>query len=79
MHNIIVYGPGCANCTNTAKVITEVLTELNVPFNLTKVTDYQQMAQDGIMSTPTVKIDGQIMPKKSKIPTIEEVKGWVNR
>jgi len=77
MYNIIVYGPGCSNCSNTEKLVRQVLTELDVPFTLEKVTDYQAMAEAGIMSTPTVKLNGQVMSKKAKVPTADEVKAWL--
>jgi len=77
MYNIIVYGPGCANCSNTEKLIRQVLTELDVPFTLEKVTDYQAMAEAGIMSTPTVKLNGQVMSKKAKVPSVDEIKTWL--
>ena len=79
MYQVIVYGPGCANCTNTEKLIRQVLTELELPFTLEKITDYQAMAEAGVLSTPTVKLNGQVMSKKAKVPTADEVKTWVGK
>ncbi|EIJ43918.1 hypothetical protein BegalDRAFT_3093 [Beggiatoa alba B18LD] len=77
MYEFIVYGPGCANCSNTENLIRQVLTAQNLPFTLKKVTDYQEMAIAGVLSTPTVTLNGKVMTKKAKVPTEEEVNTWL--
>lgn len=74
---VTIYGPGCYNCKKTEEVVSQVLTELQQDFQLEKVADYQQIAQAGVLTTPAVKIDGALMPKKAKIPTEQEVRTWV--
>ncbi len=74
---VTIYGPGCYNCKKTEEVVNQVLTEMQQDFQLEKVADYQQIAQAGVLTTPAVKIDGVLMPKKAKIPTEAEVRAWV--
>jgi small redox-active disulfide protein 2 len=73
---ITVYGPGCARCDETERVVRNVLAELQADADLRKVTDYQAMAAAGVLSTPAVAIDG-VIKLSGRIPTREEVKAWL--
>ena len=73
---ITVYGPGCARCDETERVVRNVLAELQSDADLRKVTDYQAMAAAGVLSTPAVAIDG-VIKLSGRIPTREEVKAWL--
>ncbi len=73
---IIVYGPGCARCHETERVVRHVVEELGVAATLEKVSDYQAMAAAGILATPAVSIDG-VLKVTGRIPKAEEVKAWL--
>lgn len=73
---VTVYGPGCARCTQTAKVVKEVLEAEGVACSLEKVCDYAEMVKAGIMTTPGVVIDGVVV-SVGKIPSVSEIKGWL--
>jgi small redox-active disulfide protein 2 len=73
---ITVFGPGCARCDETERVVRNVLAELQSDADLRKVTDYQAMAAAGVLSTPAVAIDG-VITLSGRIPTREEVKAWL--
>ena len=47
---ITVYGPGCARCYETERVVRNVLAELQHDADLRKVTDYQAMASAGVLA-----------------------------
>ena len=49
---ITVYGPGCARCYETERVVRNVLAELQHDADLQKVTDYKAMT--AIMKASTV-------------------------
>ena len=73
--DIKVLGPGCANCSNLEKLVFNVLAELNADANVSKVTDFKEIASYGVMSTPALVIDGQVkfsgvVPSKSKMTEI---------
>jgi len=73
---ITVYGPGCARCYETERLIRNVLAELQHDADLQKVSDYKAMAAAGVMATPAVAIDG-IVKVSGRIPRREEVKAWL--
>jgi small redox-active disulfide protein 2 len=73
---IVVYGPGCARRHETERVVRHVLAQVNVSADVEKVSDYQAMAEAGVVATPAVSIDG-VLKITGRIPKAEEVKGWI--
>ena len=77
MH-IVVYGPGCARCHETERVVRKVLAELQCDADLQKVSDYQAMVAAGVLATPAVSVDG-IIKVSGRTPKAEEVKTWLRQ
>jgi len=75
MKNVKVLGSGCANCKTTAKLIETVAKEKDVEIQLEKVEDIADIMGYGIMSTPGVVIDGEIM-HAGGIPDKKTVESW---
>lgn len=73
---IVVYGPGCARCHETERVVRHVVDELGVGADVQKVTDFQAMAEAGVLATPAVSIDG-VLKSAGRIPKSDEVRGWL--
>lgn len=73
---IVVYGPGCARCHETERVVRHVLAQMNVVGDVQKVSDYKAMAEAGVVSTPAVSIDG-VLKVTGRIPKAEEVQAWL--
>ncbi len=73
---ITVYGPGCAKCKQTEELIRRVVTEMDVPVEVVKVSDIKVMVTAGIMSTPAVAVDG-VMKVSGRVPKADEVKQWI--
>lgn len=72
MKVIKVLGSGCANCVNTAKLITAAAQAKGVEIQIEKVEDMAQIMSYGVMSTPGVVIDETVVhaggiPDKAKI------------
>jgi len=72
MKVIKVLGSGCANCENTAKLITAAAAAKGVEVQIEKVEDMAQIMGYGVMSTPGVVIDEAVVhaggiPDKAKI------------
>ncbi len=78
MKIVKVYGPGCARCKQTEQIVRIAMEQAGVEVTLQNIHDYQQMAADGVMSTPAVAVDG-VVKIAGRIPTIEEVKSWLAR
>ena len=73
---ITVYGPGCARCHETERVVRNVLAELQHPAEVKKVSDYPAMAAAGVMATPAVGVDG-VIKLSGRIPKADEIKAWL--
>jgi small redox-active disulfide protein 2 len=73
---IVVYGPGCARCRETERVVRHVVEQLGLAADVEKVSDYQAMAAAGVLATPAVWVDGA-MKVAGRIPKSEEVRGWL--
>ncbi len=77
---ITVYGPGCAKCKQAEKIVGEVVAELgpDAGVEVQKVTDYQAIAQAGVMSTPAIAVDG-LVKVTGRVPKAHEVKQWIGQ
>jgi len=72
---IKVLGPGCYNCQQLEKTTINALAELDVAANVTKVTDFKEIAKY-TMATPGLVIDGKVV-SQGRVPTKDEIKRWV--
>ncbi len=70
-----VLGTGCKKCVATADHISEVAHRLNRDAEVTKVTDPAVMMDYGVMSTPAVAIDGELVHSGS-VPDEQTITGW---
>ena len=73
---IKVCGPGCRKCHETERVVQEMVEEAGVQATVEKVSDFNEIAQLGVFSTPAVVIDGQIKCV-GKVPSRKEVLTWL--
>lgn len=71
--NIKILGPGCANCTNLERVAREAAAELGLDATFEKVTDYAAIAGYGVMRTPGLVVDEQLV-LSGRVPTASQVK-----
>jgi small redox-active disulfide protein 2 len=76
MKNIKVLGTGCANCRNTITLIETVALEKGVVIQLEKVEQIQDIMSYGIMSTPGVVIEGQVV-HAGGVPSRQKVEAWL--
>ncbi|CAM3466924.1 thioredoxin family protein [Parendozoicomonas haliclonae] len=61
MINVNVYGSGCKNCQVTAERILAAGHELGLEINVEKVTDLEKIMEAGVMRTPGVSVNGQLV------------------
>jgi small redox-active disulfide protein 2 len=78
MMNIKVLGTGCANCKNTITLLEGIAQDTGVEMQLEKVEDIKDIMTFGIMSTPGVVIDGQVV-HAGGVPSREKAEGWFRR
>lgn len=72
MH-IKILGPGCANCVNLEKATRQAVDELGLEASFEKVTDYADIAGYGIMRTPGLVVDEEVV-LSGRVPTVRQVK-----
>lgn len=70
---IEVLGPGCRSCVSLDKLTNEVVAELGIDAEVTKVEDYAQIASYNVMSTPGLVIDGKVM-LSGRVPKAAELR-----
>lgn len=76
MKNIKVLGSGCRNCQVTANVIEQAAKEAEVQIQLEKVTDIARIMSYGVMSTPGVVVDGEVV-HSGGVPGPDQARAWV--
>ena len=77
MRTVQVLGTGCAKCRATAQLLETVAREKGVDIRLEKVEEPQDIMRFGIMSTPGVVIDGQVV-HAGGVPSRQKVEGWLH-
>ena len=76
MKQIQVLGSGCAKCVKTAELIQLIANECGVSVNVTKETNPETIMNYGVMSTPAVVVDNQVMHTGS-IPDRKKIEAWL--
>ncbi len=76
MKNIKVLGSGCNKCRITTDNITATAKKLGVEIEIEKVEDFAQIASFGVMSTPSVVVDGVVVHIGS-VPTPATIESWL--
>ncbi|MFA5433263.1 MAG: thioredoxin family protein [Candidatus Paceibacterota bacterium] len=69
---IKVLGTGCAKCKALEKATKEAVEKTGVNATITKVEDIVEIMQFGVMTTPALVVDGEIVVK-GKVPTVDEI------
>jgi small redox-active disulfide protein 2 len=76
MLTIKVLGPGCANCKRLEQMTHREVESLGLEATIEKVTDYGQIMAYGVMSTPGLVINEQVVVY-GRLPTNQEVADWL--
>lgn len=76
MKQVKVYGPGCNRCETTAQMVKDAATRLGVDVDVEKVTDPRAIAMAGVMSTPGIAVDGQLV-HAGGLPDAGKLDGWL--
>lgn len=73
--DVKVLGTGCANCRNTIALIEEVARAKGVAVTVSKVQELRDIMAYGVMSTPGVVVDGQVV-HAGGVPARAKVERW---
>lgn len=72
MTNIKILGSGCPNCRRLEALVRETIEEMSLQAEIEKVTDYGEIMQWGVMSTPGLVLDGKVV-STGRIPSRGEL------
>ena len=78
MINVKILGTGCANCKTTQKLVEEVVAARGLQATVEKVEDIPSIMRFGVMSTPGVVIDGQVV-HAGGVPSRAQAEPWLAR
>lgn len=70
---IQILGMGCAKCQKLTAIAMQAADELNLTYEVVKITDPGDIVRFRVMFTPALAIDGTVKIV-GKIPTVEEMK-----
>ena len=68
-----VLGTGCPKCKKLAANAEEAAKGLGLAVEIEKVTDIDKIIDFGVMSTPSLAIDGKVVVV-GKVPSVEEIR-----
>jgi small redox-active disulfide protein 2 len=76
MLSIKVLGSGCANCKKLEAIAKQAVASLGVEAEVLKVTEYADMLEYNIMSTPGLVINEKLV-SAGRIPSQAQVTSWL--
>ncbi len=72
MLTIKVLGPGCENCKKLAYLAERAVAHLSIEAQIVKVTDYTEMMQYNILSTPGLVVNEKLV-SSGRVPSEAEI------
>jgi small redox-active disulfide protein 2 len=76
MLTIKVLGSGCPNCKKVEAIARQAIEMMGIEAEIIKVTDYNQIMEYNIMSTPGLVVNEKLVCA-GRIPTPAEVTTWL--
>jgi len=68
-----ILGTGCPKCKALTVAAQAAADELGLDYELAKVTDLQEIIAHGVMMTPALAVNGQVL-LSGRVPQVEELK-----
>jgi small redox-active disulfide protein 2 len=78
MLTIRVFGSGCPTCNELEKMCLNFLAEENIDADIQKITDIKKIAEQGVIQTPALMINGKIYCK-GKLPVKSTLAHWIRQ
>lgn len=78
MLQIKVLGSGCQNCKRLEAETRAALDETGIVYELLKVTEYDDIMSYGILSTPGLVINEQVLAA-GRIPRRQQIVDWARQ
>lgn len=75
--SIKILGTGCPKCKTLEQSVRNVVAEMNIDAEITKVEDIMDIMQYGIMRTPGLVVDGKVV-MSGRLPSVDELKSMLS-
>lgn len=75
---IKILGPGCAKCKTLEETVRKTVAEMNIDATITKVDDIMDIMDYGILSTPGIVINEEVVIS-GRVPSVNEIKELINK
>jgi small redox-active disulfide protein 2 len=69
---IKVLGTGCSKCKTLERVVNEIVENTGINATVTKEEDIVKIMEYGVMATPALVIDNQVVAK-GRVPSAKEI------
>jgi small redox-active disulfide protein 2 len=76
MITVKVLGSGCANCKRLEQITQKVVQNLALEAEIVKVTDYQEIMDHGVLNTPGLVVNEEVV-SSGRIPSEAEITTWL--
>jgi len=76
MITVKVLGSGCANCKRLEQSARKVVQNLAIDAEIVKVTDIQEIMDLGVLNTPGLVINDEVV-SSGRIPSEAEITTWL--
>jgi small redox-active disulfide protein 2 len=76
MLTIKILGSGCPNCKKVEAITRQAVENFGIEATIVKVTDYNQITDYNILSTPGLVINEKVV-SSGRIPALAEVTTWL--
>jgi len=73
MKKIQILGTGCPKCKKLTELAEKAANELDIQYELEKVTGLNDIMNFGVMVTPALVVDGEVKIA-GKVPKIDDIK-----
>ncbi|MFH1688248.1 MAG: thioredoxin family protein [bacterium] len=76
MKEIKVLGPGCPKCEELLQLVNQAAKDLALECHIEKITDIQAIIEYGILMTPALVVDKQVV-MVGKVPALADIKKMI--
>jgi len=73
---VTILGPGCFNCDRLERQIRDVMAEMDLPGDLSHVTDPREIGRYGLMGVPAIIINGRVV-SAGIVPPKNRIRQWL--
>lgn len=73
---VVILGPGCAQCSSLETNVRNVMAEMNLAADLTHVTDAKEIGRYGVMGVPALIINNKVV-SVGVVPDKKKIQQWI--